>query len=160
MAVGECYLRDGVRYYASNAENEVRYKKSPEGDAGFLGQLFMTWLTPLILVVYRSKLEIQDALPLRSRDNPTQLYSAFGREWLVEFKCNGKAGPSVTRAMWRVFRRRVFQSLFWKTWSIAVELVGPVILHMLLIFLDDSHREFKSDRKQQYTQSTTTPDNS
>lgn len=142
MRPAVAYVRDGVRYDA-NPENAVRYTSSPEGDAGLFGRLFMTWLTPLILVGYRRRLEVQDALPLRKRDDPTVLYAIFEREWgkeLAKQEVGASSEPSVIHAMWRVFRWRVGQSFFWKTISIALELSLPIVLHRLITFLESSQK--------------------
>eukprot|EP00658_Telonema_sp_P-2_P002243 TRINITY_DN10857_c0_g3_i8.p1 TRINITY_DN10857_c0_g3~~TRINITY_DN10857_c0_g3_i8.p1 ORF type:complete len:875 (+),score=213.59 TRINITY_DN10857_c0_g3_i8:73-2697(+) len=96
----------------------------PEYRANVFSRIFFTWMTPMIMQGYKEPLVDENVWQLDSHDRATKLLTDFESTW--------DGNLSLLQVLWRLHKKEIIVSGFWKTLNDASQFVGPVFLNALL----------------------------
>ncbi len=113
---------------------------SLEGSAHFLSVMFLLYPIAIVLKGFKRRLELEDLPALPKQDEATILHARFMAAWALECAAASKAkrAASIQTAIWKVIRLKWVSATLLLFLGVACQLLGPVILQHIILFLEQS----------------------
>ncbi|CAM6100457.1 unnamed protein product [Calypogeia fissa] len=129
--------------------NDDRVEDSvPKGfrSAGCFSLVFLQWVGPLIRKGLQRPLQMPDIPPLGEIDDADLNFLLFEASWKKEQDLTPPGGgelPSLERALWRCYWRPFMWCIVVLLLWVATFCLGPVILFLLITYLNSGQRDLK-----------------
>lgn len=113
--------------------------RNPECFAGPLSIWYFNWMTDLVFLGFKRRdmgLKVEHLNRMHESDDPTHVNNLFRREWSRQ-KRDFPKHPSLFSALFRAYGRDYLIGAGFKFIYDSQQFVGPLLLQLLITFLDD-----------------------
>ncbi|KAF0685074.1 Aste57867_23002 [Aphanomyces stellatus] len=115
--------------------------KSPSEIGGCCGNVFFSWLTPLLDLGNKRPLEFDDLYQLNADDRAGHISATFKKYWAIE---TAKPKPRLWWALARSFGGPFVAAGFLKLLHDSLQFVGPMVIKYIIAFLSDPEADVRT----------------
>ncbi|ETW02817.1 hypothetical protein H310_05302 [Aphanomyces invadans] len=108
--------------------------KTPSDMAGCFGNVFFSWLTPMLDLGNKRPLEFDDLYQLNVNNRAVHVSSVFKKQWAIEA---AKIKPQMWKALGWSFGGPFVGAGFLKLLHDSLQFVGPMVIKYIIAFLSD-----------------------
>ncbi|XP_077399671.1 ATP-binding cassette sub-family C member 4-like isoform X2 [Vanacampus margaritifer] len=127
-------------------ENNKNDKPNPLANAGFFSQLFLCWLSPLLHLGHKKRLEERDLYTILPEDESEVLGQDLQRCWDLEVKKATKQlrKPKLSKVLVKCYGKSYAVAGIFAFFLEAVKVIQPLLLRRILMFFENSDADDKS----------------